>query len=153
MSKSTYRKRGRPPGVPNIGTIVRRVAAELVTIETADGPRGVTVAEAVLRKVQLLSLTGNLQASRLLDRERERHAPAGDEPAGLLVTPEPPTMEEWVREQEIRNRFRTPPDDPRPGAASTPAPAPPSTSPLPPGAGQKRLPSHPGFPHGPRLIR
>lgn len=145
----TLKRRGRPPGVRNIGTIVKEIALEEVVVRDAAGTHRMSLAQAILKKLQLSAMKGNLAADKFLDDLRLRNAPQQASDAGVLVVPGMLSQEEWVRRQEAENMFRTEPEG-LPGIAKEDPPvalsAPPE--PRPAGAGVTIVPQP-----WPRLIR
>ena len=118
MKKS--RKRGRPPGSRNRSTIVQEVAGQKVTINETGVKRSVTLAEALLLRLERMAMNGNTSAVKLLSKLRAKHDPEPADDAGILLAPELPTKEEWIRQAEIKNSFAEPPIMPegKPGNAT-----------------------------------
>lgn len=109
----SIKKRGRPIGALSEATIVRRLAREHILVTDRGIERQVPIAEALLLKLRELALQGDLQAIKEADKYRERAEPdVPHKEAGVLLVPERPSPEQWIKEQEARNRFRTPPDMP-----------------------------------------
>lgn len=100
--------RGRPKGSLNLKTIVQKIARETHKIKEGNSTRNITNVELLLITLKDLATSGNLKAVKELERNLERCNPTSNR-AGLLVTREPPSPEEWIREQEILNRFKKPP--------------------------------------------
>lgn len=105
------RKRGRPKGARNIGTIIREVARERITMREGDIAQSVTIAEALLLKARQLAMTGDIRLDKELDKLRQQLDPPTAEASAYLIAPEQMNAEEWIRRAEIANRFSKPPEE------------------------------------------
>lgn len=138
------KKPGRPKGSRNQSTIVREVGRMLTTISEGGSEERVPIAEAVVRLLERRAMTGDIAADKALARLKLRMVPAHEqEPATLLLAPEPLKAAEWIRQQEILNHLRETPEE-----AGEPSGA--SSDPKPPGGGSgSATPVRPSPPHKP----
>lgn len=54
-------------------------------------------------------MAGNVQAASYVDRLKRRTSLDGGK-LGVLIAPEAPTAEEWIRRAEVLNQFAKPPE-------------------------------------------
>ena len=66
-------RRGRPKGAHNVKTIVRKVAAELHGVTIQDDVVRQTTVQLILRALSAKAMSGDIAASRELDRLRQRY--------------------------------------------------------------------------------
>ena len=97
--------RGRPRGSRNVKTIVQEFARERHKVKEGGRRRSVTTLELLLRLLIGMSLTGDVRASKLLDRLRDQYDPVMKD-LEYLVVPEDLSAKEWVRREKIRNEFK-----------------------------------------------
>jgi hypothetical protein len=83
---------GRTKGRQNLAKIVQKVAEELRPVKEDGQTHNVKTADLVFKRLQLRALSGDLEAKKLLDRQREKYQPedTGPEISGILI---PPTMD------------------------------------------------------------
>lgn len=104
------RERGRPKGSKNTKTLVREFAAETRMVAGPDGPCQVKIAEFVLKRLVYHQTQGDARASKMIAKILDQFTEA-DERTDVLVVPETLNPEEWIRQAEIKNRFRDKPPD------------------------------------------
>lgn len=97
--------RGRPQGSRNTKTIVQEFARKRHKVKEGGRTRTVTTTELLLRLLVVMSMKGDVRASKIIEGLRDRFDPSTEE-FGYLVVPEEITAEEWIREQKIENEFR-----------------------------------------------
>ena len=97
--------RGRPQGSRNTKTIVQEFARERHKVKEGGRTRTVTTTELLLRLLVVMSMKGDVRASKIIEGLRDRFDPSMEE-FGYLVVPEEMTPEEWMRQQKIENEFR-----------------------------------------------
>lgn len=106
---SSPRRRGRPRGGRNLATIVREIAGELVPVRDGGKAHRLPIWQAVIKRLQLKAMRGDIKADRGVDKLRAVLSPELHPEAGLLVVPGMMETREWIRREEIANRFRQPP--------------------------------------------
>lgn len=113
MTRRTHtNRRGRPRGSRNEATIVREVAAMRTTITEGSDTRSVSIAEALVLLLERKVMGGDIPADKHLAKLRNAIAPEPPGDAGVLLAPEVLSEEEWIRQQEVINRFSEAPDMP-----------------------------------------
>lgn len=101
------RRPGRPRGGRNVKTILREIARESICVR--DGAPPISIAEALLRKLQHLAMQGDIEADKALDRHLNHLDPEPQAQGGGLLAPGMLNPEEWIRREMIANEFREQP--------------------------------------------
>jgi hypothetical protein len=100
-------RNGRPKGSKNTRTIVRELAAERHLVKEDGQPVSYTTAELLIITLQRKAMQGDVRASKLLDRYRAIYQLEPEEkPQGVLLVPEPLTIEEWERSVKANDAWR-----------------------------------------------
>lgn len=116
------KRRVRLPKLRDNASLLRKIAAEKVTIRDAAGTRQLTVLEAIILRLQYKAIRVDLRADKRLDVLRERLAPRHGQPAALLVVPGMADEADWIRQANIQNQFAAEPElDPPPPHPSEPS--------------------------------
>ena len=113
--KGSGNPRGRPKGAKNRKTIIRTVANEMHTLVENGTCRRLSTLELVMLRLRNMALEGNnVRAFDELHRLIKAYGPQeADKIHGVLVAPAEISNEEWIAEQEERNKTRTKPEDER----------------------------------------
>lgn len=104
-------RKGRPKGVKNRKTIVKAVANEMHTVTENGQRRRRSMLDLVLLRLRIMAVKeGNVRAFDEFHRLDKTYGPqeVGAD-AGYLVVPAEISVEEWVAEQEEKNKTRKPP--------------------------------------------
>ena len=109
FGRGQKRAAGRPKGALGEKAIVQKIAGEIHKVERNGETVEVTTLELLLLTMRNLAMKGNLKAARWLTEYRERVLPS-DARGGFLVVPETKPVDQFIREQEFLNRFRTNPE-------------------------------------------
>jgi hypothetical protein len=116
--------KGRPKGAKDLGGIFQRLLGELVQVREGERIRSMTKGEAMLQKLVVKALNGDLRAMMqvvALTREHRLFEPPADETTArrgcVLTVPAPMRMEDWERmAQEYMRSQGLLPDDPAEGS-------------------------------------
>ena len=92
----TGNKRGRPPGVPNLRTIVRAFARERHRVKVNGRTVSKTSVELLIDILNHKSLSGNVRANKLIESLCDHVRPEATGTVGHLFAPAPITVERWV---------------------------------------------------------
>lgn len=105
-------RRGRPKGARNVKAVVLKIARERHPVKEGDRVNQLSTVELLLRALIKKAMAGEVQAEKHLERLRDQLAPVQAIEAGVLVVPEPMSMEEWTRYAAIywQARQRHPPE-------------------------------------------
>ena len=88
--------KGRPKGSKNTKTIVRALAAERHVVTEKGQSVAYTTAELLFITLARKAMTGDVRASRLLDKYRAMfELEPAEMPGGVLLVPERMSIEEW----------------------------------------------------------
>jgi hypothetical protein len=99
--------KGRPKGSKNTRTIVRDLAAERHVVKENGQSVGYTTAELLFITLARKAMTGDVRASRLLDKYRAMFELEPEEmPGGVLLVFETMTMDEFELHLEAHNARR-----------------------------------------------
>ena len=109
FGRGQNRAAGRPKGALGEKAIVQKIAGEIHKVERNGETVEVTTLELLLLTMRNLAMKGDLKAAKWLTEYRERVLPS-DAPGGFLVVPEVKPVDQFIREQEFLNRFRTNPE-------------------------------------------
>lgn len=106
--KASGNPRGRPRGSKNRKTIVREIANELHVVSENGKEHRRTTLELVLMRLRNLALeNANARAFDELHRLAKVYQPQEPEnEGGFMVAPAPMSEEEWIAEQEKKNKAK-----------------------------------------------
>jgi len=101
---------GRPKGSKNRKTIVKEIAFEKHKVMTDSGHQTVSTIELSFLELRNQVASGNAQALRVYDAILKRYdVQIRNEGAGVLLVSAQISAEEWIKEQEKKNKTRKPP--------------------------------------------
>ena len=103
-------RRGRPKGVKNRKTIVKKIALETHSMTRNGVSEQVTTAELALLELRNKVALGDAQALRYHGFLSKKYGlPITDKRVGVAVMPAEISCEEWWKREQERNRTRKPP--------------------------------------------
>ena len=97
-------RKGRPKGSKNTRTIVRELSAERHVVKENGQPVSYTTAELLFITLARKAMTGDVRASKLLDKYRAMfELEPAEMPGGVLLVFDDMTMEEWQLNLKAHN--------------------------------------------------
>jgi len=102
--------RGRPKGAVSIERLTRNFALKAQTVTISGKPEKLTRLEIAILKLKALAATGKPAAAALLNQLRGVLAlKEPEQKGGFLIVPATATIEEFLAEEEERNKHRVEP--------------------------------------------
>ncbi|WP_338824295.1 DUF5681 domain-containing protein [Bradyrhizobium septentrionale] len=103
-------RKGRPKGSVSIERLTRKFALKTQSVTISGKAERMSRLEIAILKLKVVAATGTPAAASLLSQLRGITAPKQPEPHDcVLLVPAPMTVEEWIAEQEQRNKDKVEP--------------------------------------------